>query len=138
MSLSQPPRVNGGGIERWQDPTYRKVYRNILEGNWKDFDPFEVDYRVEEKPLFAAFEGRISLSSFSSSESLETFRVLPLLKETIAYFMLRPFAPDVPLDLFPGTFPSSSSSLSNFYITEAWHRPLYSALISLPPIGKSF
>jgi hypothetical protein len=39
--------VDGGGIERWLDPTYRTVYRHILSGNWEKYDPFEVDYRVE-------------------------------------------------------------------------------------------
>ncbi len=42
-----PPHVDGGGIERWLDATYRKVYRNILSGKWEDYDPFDVDYRVE-------------------------------------------------------------------------------------------
>jgi hypothetical protein len=31
-----------------------------------------------------------------------TLRVLPLLKESTAYWILRPFLPDVPKDLFPG------------------------------------
>ena len=43
-----PPHIDGGGVERWKDPTYRKAYRDILEGNnWEKYDAFEVDYRAE-------------------------------------------------------------------------------------------
>ena len=130
--VRQLPHIDGGGIERWQDGSYRKVYRHILEGDWKDFDPFEVDYRVIDNAgdttFFRAFQGWLSLSSSKPGEG--TLRVLPLLKEAIAYFLLRPFAPDVPSDLFPGTFPSSP-----LHVTEKWHRPLYEALVSIPPIG---
>ena len=130
--VRQLPHIDGGGIERWQDGPYRKVYRHILEGDWKDFDPFEVDYRVIDNAgdttFFRAFQGWLSLSSSKPGEG--TLRVLPLLKEAIAYFMLRPFAPDVPSDLFPGTFPSNP-----LHVTEKWHRPLYEALVSIPRIG---
>ena len=72
-----PPHVDGGGIERWKDNTYRQVYRHILEGNWRDYDPFEVDYRVEANmneagysngcTFFRAFQGLcIHLSPLSN------------------------------------------------------------------------
>ena len=126
-TLDKTPRFEAGGISRWADATFRQVYRHILEGSWKDFDPFEVDYRLESNnPYFSAFQGILSMSS---SEPIESLRVLPLLKETIAYVMLRPFAPDVPLNLFPGTFPA------RFHVTENWHTPLYNALVSIPPLG---
>jgi hypothetical protein len=41
-----PPHVDGGGLERWSDPNYRKVYRHIYE-NFEDFDPYEVDFRTK-------------------------------------------------------------------------------------------
>ena len=41
-----PPHVDGGGLERWSDQNYRKVYRNIFE-NFEKYDPFEVDYRTQ-------------------------------------------------------------------------------------------
>ena len=56
-------------------------------------------------------------------------QVLPLLKEVTAYFMLRPFAPEVPFDLFPGTFPAKT-----FHITSDWHKVLHNKLISIPHI----
>jgi hypothetical protein len=47
-----------------------------------------------------AFQGWMSLSH--SRPGTGTLRVLPLLKESTAYWILRPFLPDVPKDLFPG------------------------------------
>lgn len=36
------PHMDGGSIERWEDPTYRKVYEKILTGNWEDYDAWDV------------------------------------------------------------------------------------------------
>ena len=49
---------------------------------------------------FRAFQGWMSLSH--SRPGTGTLRVLPLLKESTAYWILRPFLSDVPKDLFPG------------------------------------
>lgn len=36
------PHMDGGSIERWEDPTYRAVYSKILEGKWEEFDAWEI------------------------------------------------------------------------------------------------
>lgn len=36
------PHIDGGSIERWEDPTYRQVYKKILEGKWEEFDAWEM------------------------------------------------------------------------------------------------
>ena len=59
-----------------------------------------------------------------------TLRVLPLLPESTAYWMLRPFQPDVPADVFPGAFPGKA-----FHISPTWHPLLHSALVSIPEVG---
>ena len=74
-SFTLPPHVDGGGIERWKDSTYRRVYRHIIEGNWRDYDPFEVDYRVEANmneagysngcTFFRAFQGKYAQLPFA-------------------------------------------------------------------------
>ena len=108
-----PIHVDGGGIERWKDPTYRQVYRHIFDGNWNDYDPFEADYRIEANmndagyangcSFFRAFQGWLSMSH--SGPGKGTLRLLPLLKEVTAFLMLRPFASDVPSGIFPGCYP---------------------------------
>lgn len=44
------PHVDGGSIERWEDPSYRSCYKNILnsgaKSNWRDHDPFDVSPRL--------------------------------------------------------------------------------------------
>ena len=132
-----PLHVDGGGIERWRDSTYRQVYRHIFQENWKNYDPFEADYRAEAVmnesdyangcSFFRAFQGWLSMSK--SGPGWGTLRVLPLLKEVTAYWILRPFSPDVPLDAFPGCYPSKS-----FQITEKWHKILIKSMVSLPQI----
>lgn len=42
------PHVDGGGVERWEDPIYRSCYSMIFEGKWREYDPFDVGGRVRE------------------------------------------------------------------------------------------
>lgn len=43
------PHVDGGSIERWEDPGYRKCWSKILEGgsNWRQHDSFDVSPRLD-------------------------------------------------------------------------------------------
>ena len=36
------PHVDGGSVERWEDPAYQTVYRDILKGNWENHDAWEM------------------------------------------------------------------------------------------------
>lgn len=36
------PHMDGGSVERWEDAHYREVYRDILNGNWENFNPWEI------------------------------------------------------------------------------------------------
>ncbi|KAG6825658.1 hypothetical protein H0H93_000425, partial [Arthromyces matolae] len=42
-----PPHVDGGGIERWEDPAFRQCFSDILSGNWRSHDPYEVEGRLD-------------------------------------------------------------------------------------------
>ena len=85
-----------GGIKRWKDPTYRKVYRHISEGNWENYDPFEIDYRLEAPmtstskgfSFFKAFQGWLSFSSSGPNDG--TLKVFPNLKEATAFWYSQP------------------------------------------------
>ena len=39
--------IDGGSIERWEDSGYRKCFSRILEGRWRDHDPFDATPRLE-------------------------------------------------------------------------------------------
>jgi hypothetical protein len=141
-SFSLGPHSDSGTIERWEDETYRSVYEQILT-RWEDWDPFNMDGRVEantdlyDSPggssVFRTFQGWVSLSSSGPGEG--TLRVHPSVKHSIAYFWMRPFfaaikpresfdnnadfldASNWRLDLestsFPGTPPGRGSEFSD-------------------------
>src|SRR4051812_1578132 len=33
--------MDGGSVERWIDPGFRKVYASVFSGDWRAFDPFD-------------------------------------------------------------------------------------------------
>ncbi|MFP3632698.1 DUF1479 family protein, partial [Burkholderia sp. SIMBA_045] len=49
-TLGLSPHVDGGSVERWLGPNFRHVYRHVLAGRWRDYDPFDAAFRpdVEE------------------------------------------------------------------------------------------
>ncbi|EPS40662.1 hypothetical protein H072_5481 [Dactylellina haptotyla CBS 200.50] len=98
-SFALGPHIDGGSLERWEDPTYASCYTEILKGNWENYNPFDATNRLDAKmdlynssggcAAFREFQGWLSLSSCGPGEG--TLRVNPLLKQATAYFMLRPF-----------------------------------------------
>lgn len=40
------PHIDGGSLERWEDEGYRNCYKKILQGRWKEHDPFDAGVRV--------------------------------------------------------------------------------------------
>ncbi|OQE32550.1 hypothetical protein PENFLA_c001G05318 [Penicillium flavigenum] len=94
-----PPHVDGGGVERWEDPSYNHVYRKIFQGKWREYNPWDLTGRLDanmnmyEAPggcsVFRAFQSWLGLSRHGPQEG--TLVVHPILQPTTAYWMLRPF-----------------------------------------------
>ena len=105
------PHVDGGSVERWEDPVYRSVYAELFEGKWEGFDAWEIGARATanqdmyEGPgnvrrtslsiqligqchVFRAFQGWTSLSHTGPTEGI--LQVFPFIKELTAYMLLRP------------------------------------------------
>ena len=69
-SLGLSPHVDGGSVERWLGANFRRVYRHVLAGRWRDYDPFDAAFRpdVEEIPspavcsMFRTFQGWTALT----------------------------------------------------------------------------
>jgi len=104
------PHIDGGSVERWEDPGFRDVFKNILrDGNtWRKHDPFDATPRISAKQdmynasnqcsIFRPWQGWTALSHTGPGEG--TLRVLPMLSLSSAYIMLRPFfRPIVPNSL---------------------------------------
>ncbi|PWN53064.1 DUF1479-domain-containing protein [Violaceomyces palustris] len=98
------PHIDGGGVERWECETFRGVWSSILEGGtgWARHDPWSLGPSAErlgaktdmyggpgQCAVFRPLQGWLSMSYTRSNEG--TLRVLPFLKESTAYIILRPF-----------------------------------------------
>ncbi|KAJ7181019.1 DUF1479-domain-containing protein [Mycena filopes] len=95
------PHVDGGSVERWEDPEYRRCFSKILEGGsaWKEYDAYDAAPRVHAKmdlhetasqcSIFRPWQGWTAMSTTGPGEG--TLRVFPKLAVATAYWMLRPF-----------------------------------------------
>ncbi|PSN61763.1 DUF1479 domain protein [Corynespora cassiicola Philippines] len=93
------PHTDGGSLERWEDPEYRRCYEKILEGKWEEYDPFDAKHRINARQdlyngagacsMFRFFQAWLSMSSTGPGEG--TLKICPLLKHATSYLMLRPF-----------------------------------------------
>ncbi|KAN0092612.1 Protein of unknown function (DUF1479) domain containing protein [Tylopilus felleus] len=102
-----PPHVDGGAIERWEDDTFRRCFEDILTGNWRDHDPYDLEHRLDARSslygrpgqatVFRTFQGWLTMSETAPTQG--TLRVFPDVQLSNAYTILRPFfRPTVPED----------------------------------------
>ncbi|KAH9948716.1 DUF1479-domain-containing protein [Amylocystis lapponica] len=96
---AHPPHVDGGGIERWEDPTFRKCFADILSGNWRQHDPYDLENRINARSsmygrvgqatIFRTFQGWLAVSGTGPDQG--TLQVFPDVHLSNAYTILRPF-----------------------------------------------
>jgi len=129
------PHWDGGSLQRWANSDYKETYRDVFDGDWESFDPFCVkgrgSFTDENCSFFRAFQGWTALTP--SGPGNGTLRVLPLLKETIAYVMMRPLLDDVPDNMMPGYKPEQLGC--QFYLVPQIHKKLLDAMISMPKVN---
>lgn len=63
-SFNLGPHLDGGSLERWEDPEYRKCYLAILRGEWEKHDPFAMTHRL--KATVDMYHGPGGCSAFRS------------------------------------------------------------------------
>ncbi|KAH7928102.1 DUF1479-domain-containing protein [Leucogyrophana mollusca] len=104
---AHPPHVDGGAIERWEDDNFRRCYADILTGNWRKHDPYELEGRLNARSslygrpgqatVFRTFQGWLAMSETAPTQG--TLKVFPDIVLSNAYTILRPFfRPTVPRD----------------------------------------
>lgn len=114
------PHVDGGSLERWEDPEYSSVYSKILQGKWEEYDAFDAKHRVKARmdlyngagacSMLRFFQGWLSMSDTGPGEG--TLHVCPMLTHSTAYTILRPFfnvdssLPELDAS-FPGSVPGA-------------------------------
>ena len=99
-SLGLSPHVDGGSVERWLGANFRRVYRHVLAGRWRDYDPFDAAFRpdVEEIPspavcsMFRTFQGWTALTPQGPGDG--TLQLIPV-ANAMAYVVLRALQDDV-------------------------------------------
>ncbi|KAG7665450.1 uncharacterized protein J8A68_001138 [[Candida] subhashii] len=152
-----PLHLDSSSIERWEDIMYSKVYEPIFNGEWEDWDPFKLDERttasenlyehIEEGKsticsAFRTLQGWLALSNNKSGEG--TLRVLPNIKLTMAYIMLRPFfwqdpksgnLDDYEIDLDTPKFPGTVPGQGQLFLDKFYHH-LHKGVISIPDVKK--
>ncbi|KAI0481288.1 DUF1479-domain-containing protein [Xylariaceae sp. FL0804] len=135
---------DSGSTERWEDPTYRACYQKIFDGKFDEYDPWNANYRSEAKTslyndksctAFRSLQGWISLSHTGTGEG--TLRLVPDLKLSTAYMLLRPyFILDETFDdttpLFPGAHPGRIQFLPTPELHP--HLRLRSSMVGIPPV----
>lgn len=131
-SLGLSPHVDGGSVERWLGANFRQVYRHVLAGNWRAYDPFDAAFRpdVEEIPspavcsMFRTFQGWTALTPQGPGDG--TLQLVPV-ANAMAYVVLRALQDDVADDDLCGARPGRALS-----ILPEWHAPLLDALVPIP------
>ncbi|PFH48468.1 hypothetical protein AMATHDRAFT_65378 [Amanita thiersii Skay4041] len=104
---AHPPHIDGGSTERWEDPVFRQCFADILSGEWKRHDPYELEGRLNARSslygrpnqatVFRTFQGWLAVSEIAPNQG--TLKVFPNVHLSNAYIILRPFfRPLVPID----------------------------------------
>lgn len=131
-SLGLSAHCDGGSVERWIEANFRKVYRHVFDGNWRQYDPFDAAFRpdVEEiaSPavcsMFRTFQGWTALTPQGPGDG--TLQLVPI-ANSMAYILLRALQDDVADDDLCGAMPGRALS-----IKPEFHAPLFEALSSIP------
>ncbi|KAL4792988.1 hypothetical protein BDV19DRAFT_380464 [Aspergillus venezuelensis] len=138
------PHIDGGSLERWEDPEYSKVYAKILEGKWEEYDPWDVKHRVSANmdlyngagacSMLRFFQGWLSMSKTAPGEG--TLHVCPMLMHSSAYTILRPFFDTESLQpsldaTFPGSVPGACQEYNP--VTHP-HLELETTMVSVPEV----
>lgn len=131
-SLGLSPHVDGGSVERWLDDNFRKVYRHVFSGNWREYDPFDAAWRPDAREIpspavcsmFRTFQGWTALTQQGQGDG--TLQLVPI-SNAMAYMLLRALQDDIPAEELCGAKPGRALS-----IKPEWHGLLLEALSSIP------
>ncbi|KAJ3832032.1 hypothetical protein F5878DRAFT_635685 [Lentinula raphanica] len=158
---SFPPHIDGGSIERWQDPAFRSCFDDILSGKWRKHDPYALEGRLEARSslyqranqasVFRTFQGWLAMSETAPTQG--TLKVFPDVLLSNAYIILRPFfCPLVPVDSpeildpknweydisyadFPGIYPKDGGYAGPWPTPESHpHMMLEKTMIPVPKV----
>ncbi|PYI18571.1 DUF1479-domain-containing protein [Aspergillus violaceofuscus CBS 115571] len=138
------PHIDGGSLERWEDPEYARVYAPILAGRWEEYDPWDAKHRVAAQmdlyngagacSMLRFFQGWLSMSHTAPGEG--SLHVCPMLRHSTAYTLLRPFFDDqTGQPMLDNTFPGSVPGACQEYNPRTHpHLDLETTMVSVPEV----
>lgn len=139
-----PAHLDSGATERWEDAANRSNYSAIFEGNWQEWDGWVADKRIDAASdlyhlgnscsCWRSLQGWLSLSHCNTGEG--TLRLLPSLKASVAYIMLRPLFENEVFDDSQPTFPGAEPGKTLFRPTKELHPhlALEKSIVGIPPV----
>jgi hypothetical protein len=134
QSFGLSPHVDGGSVERWCDPSFHQVYKEVLFGDPQAYNPFRARGRTltHEIPspavcsAFRTFQGWTALTPQGPGDG--TLKLMPI-ANAIPWILLRALQDDVPEDDLCGAQPGRALS-----VNARWHELLMAAEVSIPPM----
>ncbi len=132
VGLGLSPHADGGSVERWCDPSFQEVYREVYFGDVNAYNPFSARGRTRTNEIpspavasaFRTFQGWTALSPQGPGDG--TLRLVPIAKG-MAWMLLRALLPDVPADDLCGAQPGRAHSAN-----AQWHQTLLDGEVSIP------
>lgn len=93
-SLGLSAHCDGGSVERWIEGNFRKVYRHVFDGNWRQYDPFDAAFRPDVQEIaspavcsmFRTFQGWTALTPQGPGDG--TLQLVPI-ANSMVYILLR-------------------------------------------------
>ncbi|MEY8878033.1 MAG: YbiU family protein [Leptothrix sp. (in: b-proteobacteria)] len=133
-TLGLSPHSDGGSVERWCEPTFRHVYREVYQGDPLAFDPFDAEGRTATREIpspavcsaFRTFQGWTALTRQGPGDG--TLQLVPIAKTT-PWMLTRALQADVPDGDLCGAQPGRALGASM-----QWHPELLAGLVSIPQV----
>lgn len=139
-----PAHLDSGSTERWEDEAYRSNYAAIFEGKWQEWDGWVADKRIDASSdlyhtgvscsCWRSMQAWVSLSHCNTGEG--TLRLLPSLKASVAYLMLRPLFEKETFDDTQPTFPGATPGATQVKPSSELHPHLLmeKSIVGIPPV----
>jgi hypothetical protein len=133
-TLGLSPHSDGGSVERWCEPSFRRLYREVLTGNPLAYDPWDGEGRTETREIpspavcsaFRTFQGWTALTTQGPGDG--TLKLAPI-ANTMAWMLLRALQDDTPADDLCGAAPGRALGA-----LPQWHASLLEAVVSIPRV----
>jgi len=133
-SLGLSAHCDGGSIERWCDPSFHRVYHDVLFGEIDAYDPFRAEGRTQtdEIPspavcsMFRTFQGWTAMTAQGPGDG--TLKLVPIARG-MAWMLLRALQDDVAPDDLCGATAGRALAADR-----RWHHALLEAEVSIPSV----